>query len=223
MRVVKQNAPGDPLNHGTVVFHAGANTAQAWADFKDFAEADQKWFELLTEQSPVGQQSQRSVDPTKEMEDWEDPELLELTHVGTVELEELALLSNERLQEAVNLLIQAGVTPEQYEKAVRQHEPIRVKKQAKRQSSRMLLDDTIKTLAGRLLAQRQVNPEGRDLDTKRLGRSNWMIVKAAIDKKVNAIVARPAGERGELTQAEIDLALERLDGLAQEVGSELFQ
>lgn len=42
MRVIKQDAPGDPLNVGTVVFHAGANTVKAWDDFKDFAEADQE-------------------------------------------------------------------------------------------------------------------------------------------------------------------------------------
>ena len=53
MRVVKQNAVGDPINNGTVVCHAGANTAAVWDDFKDFAEADQEWFRLLTEQEDV--------------------------------------------------------------------------------------------------------------------------------------------------------------------------
>jgi hypothetical protein len=68
MRVIKQGVPGDSLNVGSVVFHAGANTVKAWDDLKDFAEADQEWFKLLTEQVPVGDEAQREVDPTDEMD-----------------------------------------------------------------------------------------------------------------------------------------------------------
>lgn len=57
------NAPGHPLNEGSVVLHAGANTIKAWDDFKVFAEADQEWFKLLTEHVPVDGKP-RVVDPT---------------------------------------------------------------------------------------------------------------------------------------------------------------
>jgi hypothetical protein len=67
MRVIKPNAPGDPVNSGSVVFHAGANTVRAWEDFKEFAEADQEWFRLLTEQVPVDGEV-RVVDPTEDMD-----------------------------------------------------------------------------------------------------------------------------------------------------------
>ncbi len=99
MRVIKQDAPGDPLNYGSVVFHAGANTAKAWDDFKDFAEADQEWFKLLTEQVPVGSERERVVDPTDDMEHREhETDPVRITEPGQVSLEELPLLSDSRLK-----------------------------------------------------------------------------------------------------------------------------
>jgi hypothetical protein len=69
---------------------------------------------------------------------------------------------------------------------------------------------------------RKLNPEGHDLDIKRLGRTNWQIVKSAIDQKANAAVDCGTNERSELSQAEIDLITERLDAIEVEVGTELF-
>lgn len=223
MRVIKQDAPGDPLNYGSVVFHAGANTVKAWDDFKDFAEADQEWFKLLTEQVPVGDEPQRLVDPTEDMERTERPaDPMRITEPGQVSLEELPLLSDSRLKEALTLLKQAGVTPEEYGRAIDQLQPIPVTKQARRQASRLLLDETIKTRAGKLVRDHGLNPEGHDLDSKHLGQSNWVVVKAAVDQKANATVGRGRNERPELSQAEIDLIMERLDSIVTAVQSELF-
>lgn len=205
-----------------MVFHAGANTVRAWDDFKDFAEADQEWFKLLTEQIPVGDESSREVDPTDEMTRERVTDGVRITEPGTVTLEELPLLSDSRLREAMTLLLQAGVTAEDYCRAVEQLEPIPVTKQARRRASQKLLDETIKTRAGKLIRDHGLNPEGRDLDNKHLGRSNWQIVKAAVDQNANAAVGRGPKERGELSQAEIDLITERLDGIVAAVEDELF-
>ncbi len=223
MRVIKQDAPGDPLNYGSVVFHAGANTVKAWDDFKDFAEADQEWFKLLTEQVPVGDEPERVVDPTEDMERSERPaDPVRITEPGQVSLQELPLLSDSRLKEALTLLKQAGVTPEEYGRATDQLQPIPVTRQARRQASRLLLDETIKTRAGKLVRDHGLNPEGRDLDSKHLGQSNWVVVKAAMDQKANAVVGRGRNERSDLSQAEIDLITERLDGIVAAIESELF-
>lgn len=222
MRVIEHNAPGHPLNEGSVVFHAGANTIKAWDDFKVFAEADQEWFKLLTEQVPVGGRP-RVVDPTEDMEHREpEPDPVHITEPGTVSLEELPLLSDDRLREALAILKQAGVTPEEYGRATDQLQPIPVTKQARRQASRLLLDETIRTRAGRLVKDHGLNHEGRDLDTKRLGRGNWLVVKAAIDNRAATTVDRSTSERDQYSQAEIDLILERLDSIVASVESELF-
>ena len=99
--MIKQGAPGDPLNYGSVVFHAGANTVRAWEDFKEFAEADQVWFQLRTEQVPVEDERQREVDPTDEMTRERDADVVRITEPGEVSLEELPLLSDRRLKEAL--------------------------------------------------------------------------------------------------------------------------
>jgi superfamily II DNA/RNA helicase len=222
MRVIKQDAPGNPLNYGSVVFHAGANTVRAWEDFKDFAEADQEWFKLLTEQVPVGDEPQREVDPTESMAREHGQDAVRITEPGQVTLEELSLLSDDRLREALALLKQAGVTPADYGRVIEQLEPIPVTKQARRRASQKLLDETIRTRAGKLIRDHGMNPEGRDLDKRHLGRSNWQMVKAAVDQKANAAVGRGPKERGDLSQAEIDLITERLDGIVVEVEGELF-
>jgi hypothetical protein len=177
----------------------------------------------LTEQVPVGAEPQRVVDPTEDMERTERPaDPMRITEPGQVSLEELPLLSDSRLKEALTLLKQAGVTPEEYGRAIDQLQPIPVTKQARRQASRLLLDETIKTRAGRLVRDHGLNPEGRDLDSKHLGQSNWVVVKAAVDQKTNAAVGRRRNERPDLSQAEIDLIMERLDSIVTAVESELF-
>jgi hypothetical protein len=49
-----------------------------------------------------------------------------------------------------------------------------------------------------------INPKGRDLDRKRLGRDNFVVLKAAIDKRVNGLVGKTTNQRDTLNQAEFD-------------------
>ena len=221
MRVIKQDAPGDPLNFGSVVFHAGANTVKAWEDFKEFAEADQEWIKLLTEEVPVGTDP-REVDPTAEMEarHWE-PNQVRITEPGVVALEELPLLSDQRLKEAFEVLRAAGITPEDYQQAS-ELDRLPVTKQGRRRATRTLLDETIKTRANRLLREHALSAEGGDLDKARLGRSNWVIVKAALDERAHQLVGRSPKQRHEYIQSELDQIMDTLDSLIAHVETELF-
>lgn len=223
MRVIKQDAPGDPLNNGSVVFHAGANTVKAWEDFREFAEADQAWIRLLTENVPVGSDGLREVDPTREMEDrqWQ-PDPVTITEPGVVAIEELPLLSDERLKGILTDLLSAGYTAEVIGRAAKLLEPIPVTKYEHRKASRTLLDDTIKTRANRLLRDHSMSAEGRDLDTRHLDRSNWVIAKAAIDRQAQQLVGRSAKERHDYRQPELDQIMSALDTLVANAERELF-
>lgn len=66
------------------------------------------------------------------------------------------------------------------------------------------LDMRVRTEAARILQQRGINPEGRDLDRRRLGRSNLIVMKAAIDRRVNSVVGRGSGERHDFSRDELE-------------------
>ena len=75
---------------------------------------------------------------------------------------------------------------------------------------------------GRVLRQRGVNVEGRDLDRQRLGRSNFVVLKAAIDRRVNASVGMQEGERSEFSRAQLDEINANYARLVEEATQEVF-
>jgi hypothetical protein len=62
----------------------------------------------------------------------------------------------------------------------------------------------VKTEAARILHERKINPEGHELDRQKLGRTNLITLKAAIDRHVAAAVGRKLRERSEFTQPQLD-------------------
>ena len=84
------------------------------------------------------------------------------------------------------------------------------------------LDQRVRTEAGQILAERGINPEGRTLDRKRLGRSNFVVLKTAIDRQVNAVVARHSGERHEFTRPELDQIEHDFAGIVERAVREVF-
>ena len=166
MRVVERDAPGHPLNHGVVVFHAGAKIARRWEDFQQYSEADQAYFDQLL---PV-----------------------EGLDFGT---------SNELEEEL---------------------QPVPVTKARERQARRSGLDVRVKTEAARVLGQRKVNPEGKELDRQRLGRTNLFVLKSAIDRQIATAVARKPGERHEFDRADLDLIDAEFDAIVGRAVEEVF-
>jgi hypothetical protein len=59
-------------------------------------------------------------------------------------------------------------------------------------------------LRRRDLGQRGINPEGSELDRQRLGKRNLIVMKAALDRQVNAIVGRSTRQRHEFSRDELD-------------------
>lgn len=200
MRAIKQNAPGDPLNQGVVVFHAGSNIANRWEDFKEYSKADQEFFDQLLPMEDFDFSSDEPI----EIEPSEKPRVnpVDIKSQTLVTLEELPLLSDPEVANAIQLLREKGLTPEQYEQAILQ--PIPTPKVKVRQAARAALDAKVKTEVGRILGSRAVNHQGFDLDKTRRNVTNFVVVKSAIDKRCRAVVGRKSGERSEYTQIELD-------------------
>jgi len=70
--------------------------------------------------------------------------------------------------------------------------------------------------------ERSINPKGKTLDKRKPPRENFVVIKSAIDKKINALVGRKPRERSEFTQDQIDLAEGELPRLETEVVKEFL-
>jgi hypothetical protein len=136
-------------------------------------------------------------------------------------IEEIPLLQEDELRRAFELLQSRGVTADDYRRA-EELRPVPTTRVAERQALRDGLDARVRTEVGRILGQRRVNPQGRDLDLRRLGQTNFVVLKAAIDRRVNASVGMREGERSEFTRAQLDQINVNLGGLVEEATREIF-
>ena len=220
MRVIKQDAPGHVLNHGTVVFHAGANVASRWEDFQQYSEADQEFFDQLL---PLEGLDFSSADELEvEPHGWGDGEQVDVRSQSDVELEEIPLIEDDEALEALRVLQEKGYTSDQLKQAYEELEPVPVTRVRQRQAMRSSLDMRVLTEARRILAERSINPEGKDLDRQRRGRTNFVVAKAAIDRQVNATVGRQSGERHEFTRPDLDTINEDFTSIVERASEEIF-
>ena len=218
MRVIKQNSPNDPLNQGTVVFHAGANIASRWEDFQQYSEADQEFFSQLLpmEGLDFGESDEIAVAPVPRPSN-----TVEVRSQTGVVLEEIPLLEDDEAMRAIATLRDLGYSADDVRRAM-EHQPIPTTKVNQRQAARAALDMRIKTEVGRILGQNKMNPHGKDLDKKHLNKTNFVILKAAIDNQVNAAVAKGAGERHEFNRAELDTINGRFADLVKAAEKDVF-
>jgi superfamily II DNA or RNA helicase len=203
MRVIQQNAPGHVLNQGVVVFHAGGNIARQWTDFQSYSEADREYFDQLLPLEGIDPDDPR---PEREIEPI-PPGLengMEVRGQSDVRLQEIPLLQDEAALAAIRLLQERGYTPDDINAAYETLQPVPTTMARQRQAKRRGLDMRVRTEAAQILAQRRINPEGHDLDQQRLGRSNLIVMKTALDRQVNAIVGRSTKQRHDFSRAELD-------------------
>jgi superfamily II DNA or RNA helicase len=201
MRVIVQNAPGHVVNQGVVIFHAGANIARQWADFQQYSEADQAYFDQLLPLEgldPADPANDREINPIPRPIDE-----MEVKAQSDVLLEEIQLLEEDEAA-AIRLLKDRGIIPGHFDPLKEALQPVPTTRVAQRQAKRSGLDMRVRTEAARILKQRGINPEGRDFDRQHLGRSNLIVLKSAIDRQVNTAVARSAGQRSEMSRNELD-------------------
>ncbi len=223
MRVIEQDAPGHPLNNGVVVFHAGANIASRWEDFQQYSEADREYFDQLLPMEGLDFTSgdERQIDPLAS-----SPRLGERVDVRSqtdVRLEEIPLIAEDPdALAALKTLKEKGYSADQVKQAFEGLQPVPITKARQRQAKRAGLDMRVKTEAARILQARRINPEGQNLDRNRLGRTNLIVLKAAIDRQVNKTVGRTAGERSDFTQPQLDQIDRDFSAIVERAVREVF-
>jgi hypothetical protein len=218
MRVIQQNSPGHPLNQGVVVFHAGANIARQWSDFQLYSEADQAYFDQLLPLEgldPADVQGERDIIPVPLGDE------VIVRGQSDVHLEEIHLLEDDEAA-AIRLLQQRGIISGDFDPASQALQPVPTTRVAQRQAMRGGLDMRVRTEAARVLAQRGINAEGRELDRQHLGRSNLIVLKAAIDRAINSAVSRGTGQRQEFTRAQLDQIEAEFNNIVATVTQEIL-
>ena len=205
MRVIKQNSPLDPLNQGSVVFHAGANVAQRWEDFRQFSEADREYFDQILPMQELDFESGDELFVEPRYDNGRNVSPVVISGQAGVEIQEIPLIKDD--QEAISalkVLLDKGYSSEELVAAFDDLKPVPVTRVRQRQALRKALDDRVKLETGRALRSRGISPDGRDLDKRRLGISNFVALKTVIDQKINSAIGRTSGERHEFTRAELD-------------------
>lgn len=219
MRVIKQDAPGDVLNQGSVIFHAGGNIAARWGDFQQFSEDDQSFFDQLLPLEGLD-----PADPT-ELREYAPRDTTngkpEVREQSEVELQEIHLLKQEE-EDAIRLLKQSGIIPADFDPTTQALKPIAVPKAAKRQAARDALNELIQLHAGRILNERGIKHGGRELDHRRLGRDNYRVVVTSLNEAANTLIGRKPKERSEMSQVELDTIRGQFDALTASVCRKLF-
>jgi superfamily II DNA or RNA helicase len=220
MRVIEQNNPDSPLNQGTVIFHAGANIANKWTDFQSFSDADQYYFQELLPIEGLDFSNGNEIEITPHP--WtEHSETIIIKEQSGVAMQEIPLIDDDpEAQKAIDYLRSKGYTPEQVtQEMVR---PAPTTKQYIRRASRIKLDARIKTEAGKILGERHISTEGKDLDKAHLGKTNFVVVKSAIDKAINKFIGKGENERKEFTQEEYDKIDGGFSGIVTSVARGIF-
>ena len=205
MRVVEQNAPEHVLNHGSVVFHAGANVARRWDDFREYSGADQKYFDQLLPMEDLDFSSGEELEvvPLADADSGENG--IDVRSQTNVQLEEIPLIAeNPEVAKALRDFEERGGTSEELIRTLAELKPVPVTRARMRQAKRFNLDIRVRTEVGRILNERGVNPQGHDLDRQGRSRTNFVVIKSAIDRQVNVAVGRRSGERHEFTRDELD-------------------
>lgn len=222
MRVIKQDAPGHVLNNGVVVFHAGANIARRWEDFQQYSEADREYFDQLLPLEGLDFTSgdELQIVPAT---DRPGPQRLDVRSQTDVRLEEIPLIEDDAdALAALKLLQQKGYTPDQVKQAYEELQPVPVTKVRQRQAKRGNLDMQVRNEAARILHERKINLEGKDLDRKRLGKTNLIVMKSAIDRHIDKAVGHKTGERNDFTRPQLDQIEKDFAAIVQKAVEEVF-
>lgn len=220
MRVVVHNDPYHLSNRGVVVFHAGANAARRWGDFQQYSEADQNYFDQLlplVDFDPSDSRDSVEVEPRPHVE----PRVV-VREQSEIELEEIPLIPDDEIA-AIRLLQERGKIASVVDpNSVVLLQPVHTTKAYERQAKRSALDERTRTVVGKILKERGINPGGYELNKFHDGRSNYVIVKAAIDRQIDASVGRGAGERPNFTRRELDQIEANFDSCVNATIAEVF-
>ncbi|WP_167375026.1 DEAD/DEAH box helicase [Prosthecochloris sp. GSB1] len=207
MRVVEQNAPDSSVNRGVVVFHAGANVAQRWRDFRSFSDADQAYFaDLLPEAENIdfGPDDVLDREPGQGVGGIQP---IDIVSESGVSAEDLDPIGDPEVAALLQQLADRGITPDQAAAGIRRIRPTR---QDQRRARRNALNERIQNESGMILRRCGINPGGRNLDPRHQN-TNFQWAVAELNRRVNASASQEEANRENFTLDQLNVAHDSLD------------
>jgi cell division protein ZapA (FtsZ GTPase activity inhibitor)/predicted Fe-Mo cluster-binding NifX family protein len=214
MRAIEQNTPGHPLNQGVVVFHAGANVARRWDDFRQFSEADQGFFaELL----PEAEEVEFTGDTAEREPGGGGIAAVEILEERGVRAADMEPIGDPQAAALLRQLAEMGVTPHQAAQELRR---LRTPRQDLREARRASLNERVQNESGGILGRLGINPGGRTLDPRHRDR-NYAWVAAELHSRVNERVDGNVADRQNFTLDQINAGHDALPDIVREFEEEL--
>jgi hypothetical protein len=232
MRVIHENDPGHPDNHGYVVSHIGLNNDSNWRDFRDVDFEDQEIFRRWVcadpmEESEDGEGQPRRFDMGMQVKDEiishfigsaflnpDDDRVLDeilAQKVPGTPFKLSDLTSREDLRTRLKLAQQ-----EHEQKP----EAIPVSPQRRRRTTRIRLSERTNSAVARILKDLHLSLPGREVGRvmPRMGTlNNRTAVTQLLNREINGFLNITSGQRNALTAAQTESAFSELDILADKV------
>ncbi len=202
------------------MFHAGGNIAGRWEDFREFSAADREYFQQLLPIEGLDFSAAEELAVAPPVRGGDGIDIRQQTGVLVQELPPL-LATDEDARRAFDLLRDRGFTADDFRR-MEELRPVPTTRVLERQARRAALDADVRNEVGRTLAARQLNPQGRDLDRQRRNRTNFVVLKAAVDRLVNSAVGMREGERADFTRQQLDQIRADFRGLVAQAIREVF-
>lgn len=234
MRVIHQNKPDHPDNHGYLVSHIGLNNDEHWSDFRELDHDDQVLLHhWLTDDATdpqgggTGNGQPRRFDQLRLVQnevvadfirqsflDPDDDRVLDEflqkdLGMGGIKLGDL--IDRETLREQLRALQADDEEP---------GTPIPVSPQRRRQEARRRLNERTRSVAARVLQDLGLSPAGRELGRRFSAVAGRMNNQAAIElmhREVNEFLGIKSAQRSKISAAQAESAFDQLDRLGDAV------
>lgn len=147
---------------------------------------------------------------------------VEVRSQSDVHVEEILLLLDAEALAALRVLHARGYTTDDVAIAYQTLQPLPTTRVRERQAMRHGLSIRVQTAARRIFGERGINPNGRELDTRHLSKTNLIVMIAAINNQVNIFVSMGTGQRHNFSREMLERIYQGFDGILDAAITEVF-
>ena len=238
MRVMVQDDPGNPANHGYVVSHVGLNNDSNWRDFREFDLEDQQVFREWLEARGGGDPDLPDDGSGSGRPRRFDGDMLVHGEILSDFVRQSFLDPNDdRILDKILDAVMPGVgipfrefmTRDQARAMLKAAQakvlqgslaPILVSPQKRRQAARKRLADRPKSVSARVLRELKLAPKGADVSRlipEARGSANLVAILRLIHSEIDSRMGIGKGKRNEATADDAETTMAELDEIGDTV------